>query len=400
MLKFIQQRKEARNSNAIPLQQAGKEAGNSNVDPLIVLTPSVLLRPPTPALGASSAAPKKKKEPKKGSWDQKKKEMVFAELIQQNVANAEHGKAGPLMDTVVLNLANNPLFKYHPKNLLTVPNVLQMVCKEVKRVEMGVIDPARNAHSAEDWTELDNRVSKYAEAKRDKKEKRAAQRDKDAQLQEKLMFFEDNLGFGTEDKDDDMPDLVDEEGTDDMPDLMEQPDGSSGGGSSLSFYNGWAPRHLGFSTTSPASSSSSSSSSSSLSSAEHPTSAFSSSPLEIVKVTVTPRAPCKPPRAAEGSVKLPAPPRTFDSEKKKKARSSALQAAADDNDLSGVMSMVTQAAKDRREERETAREDAQEERRQRKAMWDGTVQREIEHNKMMCELMQQNKELLERMFDK
>ena len=62
--------------------------------------------------------------------------------------------------------------------------------------------------------------------------------------------------------------------------------------------------------------------------------------------------------------------------------------------------MVTQAAKDRREERETAREDAQEERRQRKAMWDGTVQREIEHNKMMCELMQQNKELLERMFDK
>jgi hypothetical protein len=269
LLKFIQQRKEARNSNAIPLQQAGKEAGNSNaiplqqagkeagnsnVDPLIVLTPSVLLRPPTPALGASSAAPKKKKEPKKGSWDQKKKEMVFAELIQQNVANAEHGKAGPLMDTVVLNLANNPLFKYHPKNLLTVPNVLQMVCKEVKRVEMGVIDPARNAHSAEDWTELDNRVSKYAEAKRDKKEKRAAQRDKDAQLQEKLMFFEDNLGFGTEDKDDDMPDLADEEGTDDMPDLMEQPDGSSGGGSSLSFYNGWAPRHLGFSTTSPASS--------------------------------------------------------------------------------------------------------------------------------------------------
>ena len=116
------------------------------------------------------------------------------------------------MDKVVANLALNPLFKDHPKDLLKEVNVLQMASKEVKRAEKGVKDPARNALSAEDWTELESRVSAYAEAKRDG-----------------------------------MPGLVE------FGDQPPQPDGSSGGGpsSSSSYYNGWGRSHGPFSATSP-----------------------------------------------------------------------------------------------------------------------------------------------------
>ena len=78
--------------------------------------------------------------------------------------------------------------------------------------EKGVKDPARNALSAEDWTELESRVSAYAEAKRDG-----------------------------------MPGLVE------FGDQPPQPDGSSGGGpsSSSSYYNGWGRSHGPFSATSP-----------------------------------------------------------------------------------------------------------------------------------------------------